>query len=189
MTDDSSSRLDSLFPLPIDKRGFHLIFYSLILLYLVHLFESGFRQFSREDMLFPVIVGVPTAVLCIVHLVFTAYPSLEEKISWSDPDSESRLDRLSDGEATRSAAEKQRFGFYMILWVTVLPVLVYFLGYLTVLPPYVFAFILFFKKDLRLALGVTVVFSIFVYVLFIVILGMIPWEGVLDVPTIDRLLS
>lgn len=180
---------EGLFPLPLSMRQGQILFYVVVALYVLFLLVTSW-QFKFDNKLFPYLIGIPTVLITVVHIALLASPTLRERF---EPETEqaSLKDKLGagdfDGEELkvgRSAAGKQKYGLVMLGWVIALPVLVYYFGYAYVLPPYVFAFIWYFRRDVKLALATSVGFTIAAYFLFIVVLGMIPWSGELGLPSI-----
>ncbi|MFB6097310.1 MAG: tripartite tricarboxylate transporter TctB family protein [Haloferacaceae archaeon] len=174
------------FPLPLSIRQGQIAFYAVVALYVVFLLVTGW-QFKFENKLFPYVVGIPTLLITLGHIAMLASPSLRERFT-PDTDTETLRDKLGgefgDDDVGRSAGGMQRYGLVMLGWVVALPVLVYYFGYAYVLPPYVFAFIWHFRRDVKLAAATAVGFSVAAYFLFIVVLGMIPWAGELGLPSL-----
>lgn len=175
------------FPLPLSIRQGQIAFYAVVALYVVFLLVTGW-QFKFENKLFPYVVGVPTLLITVGHIAMLSSPSLRERFT-PETDRETLKDKLggdidADADVGRSAGGMQRYGLVMLGWVVALPVLVYYFGYAYVLPPYVFAYIWYFRRDVRLAATTAVGFSVAAYFLFIVVLGMIPWAGELGLPSL-----
>lgn len=196
MSDDSASPVMSdesrvtdeegggLFPLSITTTQFRIVFYLAALVYVLYLLITGW-SFSWNNKLFPYLIGIPTIALTVFHIIFLSYPSLEDQLVPSGENEEASAWEnfgIDTEDIGRSRGEKQKFGIMMFGWVTALPVAVYYLGYAYVLPVYVFVFVWYFRRDGRLAALLAVGFSIAAYILFIVILGMIPWGGTLGLP-------
>ena len=188
-----SSLTDRLFPMPFSLRQGQLAFYVVIVGFIIFLLVTGTQQFSDNDMLFPYIVGIPSIIVGVVHLVSLIFPGLESKVmperADASEDLSSELKESIDSEDQgRPLGERQRYGLMMTGWVLVLPVLVFYLGFAYILTPYVFAFIIFFRRDVKLAAFISILFTIAAYVLFILILGMIPWQGQLGLPSLINML-
>lgn len=184
---------EGLFPLPLSMQQGQILFYIVVVLYVGFLLVTGW-QFKFENKLFPYLVGIPTILITLAHIAMLASPKLRERLA-PKAEQESLQDKLAAGDfdddeldVGRSAGGKQKYGLIMLGWVIALPVLVYFLGYSYVLPPYVFAFVWYFRKDVKLAAAIAIAFSIAAYVLFILILGMIPWGGELGLPNLINML-
>lgn len=177
---------EGLFPLPVSVAQFRAGFYAVVAVYVVFLLGRGWLGgWDTNTILFPVLVGVPTVLISMIHIVTVLFPELEERYLPSDEGDESLMDQLDvDEDVGRTVGGRQKYGLIMLGWVLALPVLVFFFGYAYVLPPYVFAFLYYFRQDLKLAAGITVAFTIAAYLLFIVVLQMIPWAGALGLPSL-----
>lgn len=185
------SPLAGYFPLPYGIQAFRLVFYLLVLAFMLFLLVTGVQRFSVQDSVFPVLIGVPTVIIILFHLVLTAFPSLEDRLMPSRVDAtETSLfeQTLEDQDTGRSLAERQRVGIITILWVIAFPIMAFYVGFAYAIPVYVFAFVWYFRGSLRIAAAITVVFSVATYIFFIAILGMIPWAGELGLPNILNML-
>lgn len=181
---------DGIFPLSYGIRDFQIAFYLAGLLFILFLIATGLMRFSNRDLLFPLLVAVPTVILTVGHIIFLAFPSLEERFIPERGDTgDDSIPLVAETEAededeVRPAGERQRLALITIAWTVLLPILVYYLGFAYGLPIYVFGFIWYYRGNLRLAAVVSVGFSVAAYIFFIRILGMIPWEGTLGLPNI-----
>lgn len=187
------SLTDRLFPVPFSLRQGQIAFYLMAIGFVVFLLVTGTQQFSSDDMLFPYIVGIPSIIVGVIHVISLIFPELESKVMPERADASEDLsseikESIDSGEGGRPLGERQRYGLLMTGWVLVLPILVFYLGFAYVLPPYVFAFILFFRRDVKLAASISILFTVAAYVLFILILGMIPWQGELGLPSLINML-
>lgn len=181
---DSETAEEGLFPLSGGPTAYRTGFYVAVLVYVAYLLVTALG-FSADDRLFPYLVGVPTIVFTLLQILFVQYPGLEQRFSTENESSDIKamFEDAQESEAGRSRAERQKYELLMIAWVVALPILIYYLGLATALPIYVFAFIWFFTRDPKFSLVITLGFSVGAYVLFIVTLGLIPWEGVLNIPS------
>lgn len=192
-----SSDDEGLFP-AITPEMFKLGFYLLLLLWLAYLLYRtlAFEQF--EDLFFPLLLGVPLALLLLIQIVITRFPQLAERAM---PESELSSADEDDGIAGRvaeataeelgiSKRQKEKYEIRMIAWVTVLPFMMYYIGMGWTLLIYVFVFTYSFVGDLKKAVGMTIGVTAFVYVLFIELLNMIIWTGTIrGIPDPLQLLS
>lgn len=181
---------EGVFPLSYGMFEFKVAFYGASLLFIGFLVVTGLMRFGDRDIIFPVLVAIPTIVLLVGHILFLAFPSLEDRLMPERGDTSgdgvplvAQTDAEGEGGG-RPTGETQRLALITIGWTVLLPVLVYYLGFAYGLPVYVFAFIWYYRGDPRLAAVVTVGFSVAAYVFFIRILGMIPWEGTLGLPNV-----
>lgn len=190
MSDES--KRNGFLPLPITTRQFQIGFYVFVILYIAFLLVRG-RAFKMDDLLFPLLVGIPTIAIAFVHVVFLTYPSLEERLTPASTDITESMDLDIAGDdqshTSRTVEEQQRIGLILLGLIIALPIATLYLGFAYVLPPFVLGFIWVFREDPKLALQVTVGFSVAAYVLFILILQMQPWEGELGLPSLLRMLS
>lgn len=186
----------SLFPVP--GSWFEVGFYAVMLVWLAYLLYETLGYEAFEDYLFPYILGVPLAVLIIVHLVTVRAPWILDAILPGDEtDVEpSELQAMVEDSAvedrTRPRAERERYEVYMLVWVTLLAAMMYFVGMGWTIVFYTFGLTWFLTRDVKQSLLVTAVVIVFIYVLFMEILRMIVWPGVLGIPDplqfVERLL-
>ena len=155
--------------------------YGVLLAFVVFLLVTG-RGYRWEDRIVSLIVGVPGVVLILVALAFTLKPGLAARFradgaagSLQEKFSESIEGRSGEG---RSGAERRKYEFLLIVWITALPVAIYYLG-MAIVPVFVFGFIWFFHGSLRAATIVTVLFTVTVYVVFVWFLNLLIWPGAL----------
>lgn len=182
----SADAEDGLFPLPVSIEQFRAIFYAVVVLYVAFLLGRGYLGgWANDTIMFPLLVGIPTILVSLVHIGTLLFPEIEERYL-PEEDEESLMDQLDvdEEDVGRTVGGRQKYGFIMLGWVIALPVLVFFFGYAYVLPPYVFAFLYYFRRDAKLAASITVAFALAAYVLFIVVLQMIPWAGSLGLPSL-----
>lgn len=178
---------EGLFPLPVSVGQFRAAFYAAVVLYVAFLLGRGWLGgWDTNTILFPVLVGVPTILVALIHIVTVLFPELEERYLPDQGEEESLMDQLDvdEEDVGRTVGGRQKYGLIMLGWVVALPVLVFFFGYAYVLPPYVFAFLYYFRRDVKLAAGITALFTAAAYLLFIVVLQMIPWAGSLGLPSL-----
>lgn len=90
-------------------------------------------------------------------------------------------------DVTRPPREQFAYAVRMVAWALALPLLMYVIGFANALVLFVLAFGLRFYDRPRDAVIVTVVFSVFMYVFFYSIIGMQPWTGTLEIPSIVEL--
>lgn len=174
---------------PIHPRWFKIGFYVFLLSWLGYLLLETLRYDEFEDLLFPYIIGVPVGLLILIQLFIVQYPDLVDRItperrgaSAEDGELQQKLETAAETPGIRSKSEKERYELVMIAWVVVLPFMMYFVGMGWTLIAYVFSFTWYFVRDVKLAALVTVVVTVFVYVLFIHFLGMIIWTGEWGIP-------
>ena len=182
---DGSDDGEGLFP-SISPTAFKLGFYLFLILWLAFMMYQAYNFDEFEDVLFPLLLGVPLLILLVIQIAIVRFPRLAERAL---PDSEVSGDGEEDGgiagrvaettaeELGMSKREKELYEIRMIAWVTVLPFMMYYVGMGWTLIVYVFAFTYAFVGDLKRAVGMTVGVTAFVYLLFIEMLSMIIWTG------------
>lgn len=187
-TDAIGDRLAS-----VDKKWYRVVFYGFLLVWLVYLMLQTF-DWRWGDKLFPYMVGVPTAILIGIQLFKAMDPERYERllpeVFKGDGESEvmSQLQERFGGaladELVRNRSERLGVGAVMVVWTVGLVVLMWFIGFANALIVWVFAFTIRFFGDVKQAVGVTAVFFLAVYLFFIFILGVIPWDGSLQIPSV-----
>lgn len=172
----------------VHSKWFSLAFYAGIMAWVLLLLYWS-RSWQWTNKLFPLMVGVPVILFTLLQTVDVWYPDAFDRLhpnrvvgGGSDGLSEDLEETAEDDMSTRSKAEQQRWELYMLAWVTALPMLMYFVGFAISIPIYTFALGWFFLRDVRAASGLTVGVSLFIYVLFVLLLGVPLWEGVLGLP-------
>lgn len=178
-------------PLPFDAKWLYLGFYALIGLWLVYLL-ANMEGWRWEDYTMPLIAGIPGVLLVLVYLFRIGFPDQYARINpvlqGDDQEEDESLDDLVEefGDAAeieyeRPPRERLRVEIVMIAWVVVLPVVVQYLGIFVALPLYVFSFSLYFTGKVTRSLAITVVFTLFIYVFFVSILGASVYTGELGI--------
>lgn len=184
--------------IPVDATWLYMAFYVAVGLWLVYLLTSmgGWRW---EDVAVPYIAGIPGLLFVLVYLFRLRYPERYARLNPAvrqldeeedDEDLEGLLDEF--GEATeqeieRPTRERQRLELVMIAWVIALPVVIQWFGIFIALPIYVFAFAAYFTRDLKRSVAIAVVFTLFVYVFFVLVLGAKVYTGDLGIrPPLPR---
>jgi fatty acid desaturase len=181
--------------IPVDAKWLQAAFFFGLLIWLIYLLYTA-RGWPWVDKLFPYIVGIPTSILLFVQLAKIFFPEQYEKVTpktnTESATSNKETDKLQESyeEATESGADKRpkterdRYALYMIGWAIALPVLMYAIGFANALPLFVFGFGLHFYDDLIRPIVMTVVFSVLIYVFFVMIIEIQPWDGILGLPSI-----
>jgi len=164
------------------ERLLKLCFYTGILSVVLFMLFAA-RGYSWEDRLFAYVVGVLTVLILLVQLLFLLAPGLQD---WVVPTQEqsSLQEKFSQGiegrtDSGRSPEERRHAEVQLVVWITALPIAVFYLGMLLVLPTWVFGFVWYFYGDLKTALASTVVFTVGSYVIFVLFLDLIIWPGAL----------
>lgn len=183
---------------PIDATWLYMAFYVAIGLWFVYLLGSmgGWRW---EDVAVPFIAGIPGLLFVLIYLFRLRYPDRYARLNpavrqvdeeGGDEDLESLLDEFgqaTEQELERPTRERQRLELLMIAWVIALPLVIQWFGIFIALPIYVFAFAAYFTRDLKRAVAIAVIFTVFVYVFFVLVLGAKVYTGDLGIrPPLPR---
>lgn len=168
----------------IQENWFDLLVYLFLLLWISALLYQVFGWNSRYDRFFPLFIGLPLAFFILFKIAFIISPNLKtklyldqaERISGSADDKKFTVD--SNDKSVRDRAERRQIEIYMVVWTVALPFLLYYIGFL-IFPIYIFSFTWFFKKDIKTAIMITVIFSVMTFGLLVQLLGIRLWEGVL----------
>lgn len=183
--------------IPFDATWLYMAFYAIVGLWLVYLLTSmgGWRW---EDVSMPLIAGIPGLIFVAIYLFRLRYPERYARFNPAvrdvDDEGDEQLEDLLDefGEATdqelkRPTRERQRLELVMIAWVVALPLVIQWFGIFVALPIYVFAFAAYFTRDLKRSVAIAVIFTAFVYVFFVLILGAKVYTGDLGIdPPLPR---
>jgi hypothetical protein len=165
----------------IDAKWFEIGFYLLFLVWLLYMIWEVTRYEAIEDFLFPIVVGVPGMILILLKIMMIMKADSIERIL---PDEEDDSGMFEDSTATSnrdSKAEKEKYELLMIGWIILLPVLMYVIGMGWALILYSFGFTWFFTRNIRISVIVTIVVIVSVWILFIEVLSLIIWTGLLDI--------
>jgi hypothetical protein len=186
-SDATAESSEGFFPIPIGETGLKLLFYGGLLVYVVsHILLA--RDWSWENKLFPFLVGIPMVVLILVNMVLIKKPEIRERFTATDKPMSKMTEALSsdvdDTETVVERASRHKSEIGITLWTISLPIAVYLLGFAYSLPTYVFVFILYYLRDLKKAIIGTVAFTAFSYVVFLVLLNLRMYHGVVGLPNI-----
>lgn len=175
---------------PVDSKWFEIGFYGFWLLWIGYILAETATFEASQDWLFPLVLGVPITGMLLLKLFVILKPDYvrrvlpeSEKTDGDDGDLQRRIEEASSPtDAGRSKRERHEIELVMIGWVLALPILMFVFGIGFAFTVYVFAFTWYFVRSVRTAALVTVVVLGFIYVLFIEILGMVLWKGILGLP-------
>lgn len=161
----------------IRSRYLKALFFMVVFAYTLLLVGEAVTYDSAAQ-LFPLVVGIPllglTAVK-IVHLVFQNRFDFEVVELFENAD---QVVATSD-EDTIEPSEQYRRQFNMILWTLGLLVLTWLVGHLLALVVFVFTFVYVYERSLGRAILASGLTFVFVYLLFIQLLGSSLWEGLI----------
>lgn len=168
----------------VQKNWFNLLVYLFLFVWISVLLYHVYGWSSWYDRFFPLFIGLPLAFFIVSKIAFIVYPGLTGKLYLDQAEQiggsleEKGLTTNSSKKSIRDKTERRRIEVYMVIWTVVLPFLLYYLGFL-IFPAYIFVFTWFFKKDVKTAVVVTLIFSIMTFGLLVQLLGIRLWKGVL----------
>lgn len=192
--------------LPIDQKWLFFAFYLSILVWISYLIWEA-RQYGPQDVLFMYVIFPVLFVLLCIQLLKYVKPGLisqtrrktseaiqsvvpefgvSETVTSDDgegarEDLKQQVESATSG-GNRSRREQHKYEIQMIGAVLLLGVGVYLIGLIYALPIFVFLFVLYYDRSILTAAGVTLVFSLIMYILFINLLSVVLWDGILDLP-------
>lgn len=162
-------------------------FFVVMIAWFLYLFVQATAWTRFETWVFPLAATTLGAFLAVTYLLRFNFPSRFPRLA---PETGSVLDELDvDEPESLSPPEQRKVGAIMTAWAVALPFMMYVFGFSWALPPYVWAFVWYFRRDARLAVIVTVIFSLLVYLLFVQFLNILWWDGILGLPEPIRYLS
>ena len=164
---------------PVEGKWFSVGFYLFLLSWLGYMLWESLGYTDRQDYLFPLVIGVPLAVVTIAKLLTVQFPEIVERVLPEESGQSEMFEGIEGTGSRESKAEREKYELYMIGWILVLPFMMYILGMGWTMLLYTFAFTWFFTRDVKTSLMVTAVVLVFVWILFVEILSLIIWDGVL----------
>lgn len=182
---DSTGEGVGLFP--VEDKWFSVLFYGALLVWALLLMYWSL-DWRWDNKLFPLAVGSIAILLLAIHLASLLFPAffdrftpVSEPEATDDEDDEfkNRIQEATSSTSGRPKAEREKYELWMLGWVLVLPVLLYLAGFGLVIPIYTFAFSWFFLRDLKMAIVTAVFITLFIWLLFVVLLDVQLWGGTL----------
>lgn len=163
----------------VDERYLATLFFLGLLAYILALIYESLG-YSADARLFPLIVGVPLAILLVAKVLLLL---LQDRLDLHVVGLFEDVGDLNIA-STREVGDKSvqyRREFSMILWIGGLLLLIYLFGNLAAVPIFIFAFIFAYERDLlRAAIAAIVTFA-FIYLLFVQILDATLWRGIVPI--------
>jgi hypothetical protein len=130
-----------------------------------------------SDRPFPTLVLSALLVLSAVQLFKMRFPTVVDRIIPSPDDQENELQQdMQELRESEEEASTSRL-LQMVGVITLLPIVVYYLGFLLVFPVFVFGLIYYLDRSLKKAGAATTVFTVLWYVVFIELLNIPIWLG------------
>lgn len=176
-TADTNGQMDRT----IQEKAFVVSMYLGLLAYILVLLNIAIG-YSTENRLFPLLIGIPTAILITAYIGIYLYTGPTQK-----KDITAKLEDATESEELSFESEPEsQLPSQVELIVTASSiaavVLIYYIGFAYGLILYTLWFVNYFKKDWWLAVKVTLILAILAYILFVIVLGVRPYEGVLELP-------
>lgn len=155
-----------------------ILVYVFIGLWLGWLLFEAVGWTRREDWLFPFGIGGIALGLVALRIAFLAVGEewIPEVIS-ADEDDDSFMAEVMETTSERPKRQRDLMALLMLLWIGGSIVAFYYLGFFETLWIAIFAFLYAFKRDLKVAVGLTIVYTAFIFILYAVIIKILPWEG------------
>lgn len=184
-----------------DSEIFRIVLFSVILAWISLLIWQASQWTNPDDIRLPFLVGGVLVLLLILQIVddlwYDPIPLLIAQIRTrvgidkegdkQESQKEELKERMNQAinsyQSDRSAKEKEKYELLLLGWIIALPFLLHLFGFTFIVPLYLFTFLLFFK-DLNTAIIITIIFNITLYIFFIEILGIIFWQGIIELPWI-----
>lgn len=169
---------------PVAPIWFSVGFYVLLFVWAAYLLYKTLSFSAFEDYAVPFLI-LPIVLLFIALKVFTLlFPEKADRIRPSDQadatsDIKRQVEKQSSENSTRTKAEQEKYEIVMLVWVVTLPFMMYVIGMGWSIILYVMGFTWYFTHDVKLAVSTTVGVTAFVTVLFMYILEMSIWTGIL----------
>lgn len=167
----------------VDDRYPAVLFFATLLAYTLALLHQAL-SYSPAARLFPLIVGVPLALLIAAYILLVLLRDRIDLRAVGLFEGVGAVDAVSTERAVDRAARFRRESG-MILWVVALVLLTWLFGNLLAVAVFVFAFIYVYEGDPVRALVASAATSGFIYLLFVLVLGAPLWRGV--VPLLEVL--
>lgn len=171
-----------------DVSMFTRLFYFAVFLYMGALLVQSWN-WDWDNKLFPILVGVPTILLAGSMILparqIDVVNTLLTKVGGDSTDETEDME-ITEEELQRAQSNKEtrqiRTELAVFGWTVLLPISVYLFGYYITIPLYTFAFVWYFYRDVKYAATITVLFSMFVFVIFVLVFQVILWPGALGLP-------
>lgn len=178
----NSMRFISQYVSQISSERWEVVFLGILLAYAAALVFQA-MSYSPDARLFPMLIGVPLLGMILVKILITHYPirsisgtgGLVDRVSKEIEPNQTNED---DSEETASIVHIQR-ELTMTSWIVGVFILIWLLGFLNASAIFMFSFIYIYENSLIRAGGVTLLALIFIYGLFVELLSLPLWEGII----------
>lgn len=165
--DITSSKSESATFTPSSDTGSlipQVIFFAILLGWSINLLAQT-DSWKMQDKLFPYLVGVPFVVLVAAKLFDSTKEFIQEK------EYETILNSISE----EGRSDKRS----LLVWIAVFPGLAYTIGIVFSVPFYFFGFMWFYSRNLSYSIIVAAILTAIIYGLFIFILDIYIYHGIL----------
>lgn len=173
------SRLFSVAPV-----WFSVGFYAVLFAWAAYLLYETLSFTAFEDYAIPYLLLPIVLLLTLLKMFTLLFPEKADRLRPGTQRStteaiKSQVESQSSENSTRTKAEQEKYELIMLAWVITLPVMMYVVGMGWSIILYVLGFTWYFTRDVKLAVFTTVGVTAFITFLFLYILDMIIWTGVL----------
>lgn len=165
--------------IPISSTWLQTTFYLLLLVWAIYLLLQA-RNWSSQDQLFPTLLGVLIVILIPLQLLKMHVRSVREFL---ESEEESSSVASAGRKTDRSNREQEIHALIVIGWTTFLFLISYIIGFVYSIPLFVFLFVTYYLRDLKIAAVTSFVFSLCLYLLFVEVLNLRMWQGILALPS------
>lgn len=164
------------------RRWAETLFYVFVLGWFVLLVLEA-REWGHQDRLLPMVALIAGIVLTTLHLLYLHVPFVESVLPESDSTMGVSPEEVGEEKnTTADETETERNGvsyLYILLWVLLLPIALYLIGFYLTIPLYVFTFVYFYRRQVIQSIIVSAFTTAFVYGLFEYVLTVRTWDGIL----------
>lgn len=164
--------------LPMGSELRQSVIYAIVFVWATYLLVQA-RNWPNQDRLFPVIISVFVVILVPIQLSKIHFPEL---MSAFTDGGEMLASTMTEPKTERTKREREMHALIVIGWLTAFFLISYVFGFLYSIPLFVFSFIWYYLRDARTALIITAAFTVVSYLLFIELLSLRVWRGVVELP-------
>lgn len=157
-------------------RRFQLLLYAATALYVLNLLVQTAEFDNNAAQRFPFLFGSLTLVFAVVLLVYLLTPeALSARLPRIQGKDTADLEAVPEMEQQGSNWKTSR----TVLFTVLFPLVVYVFGFAIGISVWIFAFTYFLRRNLRESIVVTVAVVALWWILFVNLLGIIFYEGVI----------
>lgn len=172
---------------PVAPVWFSIGFYALLFVWAAYLLYETLSFSAFEDYAIPFILLPVVLFLIALKAFILLFPEKADRLRPSDRadvtgNIKRQVKKQSSENSTRTKAEQEKYELIMLAWVIALPFMMYVIGMGWSIILFVMGFTCYFTRDVKLAVLTTVCVTAFITLLFMYILDMVIWTGVLGLP-------